>query len=104
MTRGEVWWVNAPKPIGRRPVLLLTRHAAYAVRASITVAPITRTIHHIPTEVHLGPGDSLPSHCVVNLDDIFTVRKERLDRVLTTLTPAKMALVDRAIKFALNLR
>ena len=38
MKRGEVWWANLPKPVGRRPVVLLSRNAAYAVRASVTVA------------------------------------------------------------------
>ncbi len=103
MKRGEIWWANVHKPIGHRPVLLLSRNVAYAVRASVTVAPITRTVHDIPVEVRLGPEDGLPKDCVVNLDDIFTISKKRLDRVLTTLLPEKMALVDQAIKFALDL-
>ncbi|MHB8653149.1 MAG: type II toxin-antitoxin system PemK/MazF family toxin [Terriglobia bacterium] len=104
MKRGEVWWANIPKPVGRRPVVLLSRDAAYAIRRSVTVAPITRTIHDIPVEVPLGPSEGLPKDCVVNLDDIITISKRNLDRVLTTLLPAKMVLVDRAIKFALDLR
>ncbi len=103
MRRGEVWWANVPRPIGRRPVVLLSRNAAYAVRGSVTVAPLTRTVHGIAVEVPLGPEDGLPQDCVVNLDDIFTISKKRLDRVLTTLLPTKMALVDQAIKFALAL-
>lgn len=54
MTRGEVWWAKLPDPIGRLPVVLLSRNAAYAIRESITVAPVTRTIHDIPVEVPLG--------------------------------------------------
>ncbi len=103
MKRGEVWWANTHRPVGRRPVVLLSRNAAYAVRASVTVAPITRTAHGIPVEVPLGPEDGLPKDCVVNLDDILTIPKRQLDRVLTTLLPTKMALVDQAIKFALAL-
>jgi len=45
MKRGEVWWANLPKPVGGRPVLLLSRNAAYSVgfapfpsRASIAAA------------------------------------------------------------------
>ncbi len=103
MKRGEVWWAKVHPPIGRRPVVLLSRNAAYAVRASFTVAPITRTIHGIPVEVPLGPEDGLPRDCVVNLDDIFTIHRRRLDRPLTTLRQAKMELVDKAIKVALGL-
>jgi hypothetical protein len=39
MKRGEVWWVDMPEPAGRRPAVLLSRDAAYRVRAAITVAP-----------------------------------------------------------------
>jgi mRNA interferase MazF len=102
MKRGEVWWANVNKPVGRRPVVLLSRDAAYAVRESVTVAPVTRTIHDIPVEVRLGRADGLPTECVVNLDGILTISKRDLDRILTTLLPAKMALVDQAIKFALH--
>ena len=104
MKRGEVWWANMPQPIGRRPVLLLRRNAAYPVRSSVTVAPITRTVHEIPVEVRLGPEDGLPRDCVANLDNIVTVSKKRLDRSLTTLSPEKMRSIEQAIKFALDLR
>lgn len=65
MKRGEVWRANLPKPLGRQPVLLLSRNAAYAVRSSVTVAPITRTVYEIPVEVRLGSEDALPAQCVV---------------------------------------
>jgi mRNA interferase MazF len=104
MRRGEVWWANVPKPIGRRPVVLLSRNAAYSVRSSVTVAPISRTVREIPVEVRLGPEDGLPKDCAANLDNIFTILKERLDRSLTTLSPDKMRSIDQAIKFALDLR
>ncbi len=104
MKRGDVWWANLPGPHGRRPVVLLSRNAAYAVRTSVTVAPITRTVHQIPVEVPLGPEDGLPRDCVANLDGIITISRKRLDRNLTTLSSEKMALVNEAIKFALNLR
>ena len=104
MKRGEVWWADIPQPIGRRPVVLLSRNAAYAVRSSVTVAPITRTVHEIPVEVRLGPEDGLPRDCVANLDNIVTVSKKRLDRSLTTLSSGKMRSIEQAIKFALDLR
>lgn len=103
MKRGEVWWANLPQPIGRRPVVLLSRNAAYAVRASVTVAPVTRTLRDIPVEVPLGLEKGLPRPCAVNLDGILTIPKDLLERPLTTLSPQKMTLVDRAIKFALAL-
>ena len=103
MKRGEVWWANLPKPVGRRPVLLLSRNAAYSVRLSITVAPITRTVYNIPVEVPLGTEDGMPAECVVNLDNILTIPKRRLDRNVTALSPNKLRLVEAAIKFALDI-
>ena len=53
MKRGEIWWANLPTPVGRRPVLLLSRNKAYEVRNAVTVAEITTTIRNIPVEVKL---------------------------------------------------
>ncbi len=104
MRRGEVWWAELPQPIGRRPVLLLSRDAAYNVRTSVTIAIITRTIRNIPVEVLLGLEDGMPTECVVNLDDILTIPKSRLTERITTLSPEKMTAVAKAIVFALDLR
>ena len=104
MQRGEVWWAELPPPAGRRPVLLLSRNSAYAIRTSITVAVITRTIRDIPTEVHLDTEDGMPEYCVINVDDILTVPKSKLAERITALSAEKMTDVARAIIFALDLR
>jgi len=103
MRRGEVWWARLPAPIGRRPVVLLSRDSAYSIRASVTVAPVTRTVYGIPVEVTLGAEDGLPKECVVNLDNILTIPKSRLERALSTLSRAKVTQIDAAIRFALAL-
>ncbi len=104
MRRGEAWLAELPPPVGRRPVLLLSRDAAYSVRTSATVAVITRTIRNIPVEVMLGQEDGMPDECVVNLDDILTIPKSRLTERITTLSPDKMAAIAKAVIFALDLR
>jgi len=101
--RGDVWWAELPSPIGRRPVLLLSRNAAYDVRNSVTVALITRTIRNIPVEVPLGKEDGMPDKCVVNLDEILTIPKSRITERITHLSSDKLAEVDKAIVFALDL-
>ncbi len=103
MRRGEVWWAELPSPVGRRPVVLISRDAAYKVRTSVTVGLVTRTRRGIPVEVPLGPEDGLPEECVANLDNILTIPKARLTQQITTLSSQKMADVDRAIIFALGL-
>ena len=104
MRRGEVWWAELPQPIGRRPVVLLSRDAAYSVRTSVTVGIVTRTIREIPTEVLLDQEDGMPAKCVVNLDDIITIPKSRLAERIITLSPEKMSAVAKAVCFALDLR
>ena len=103
MRRGEVWWAQLPRPAGRRPVVLLSRDAAYRVRTAVTVAPVTRTVRNIPTEVSVGRADGLPARSVVNLDDIATIPKALLKERLTSLGPSRMRDVDRAILFALEI-
>ena len=103
MRRGEVWWADLGKPAGRRPVLLLSRDIAYRVRANVTVAPVTRTVRDIPTEVVLDRQDGMSEQSVVNLDDIITIPKRLLERPITVLSQEKMSQVERAIAFALDL-
>jgi mRNA interferase MazF len=104
MRRGEVWWAKLPLPVGRRPVVLLSRDEAYAVRNAVTVAEVTSTIRGIPVEVELGPDDGLPKKCVVNLDTIVTIRKDLLIERIAILRDEKIEQIDSAIKFALSIR
>lgn len=103
MRRGEIWWADLPAPAGRRPVVLLSRDEAYAVRALVIVAPVTSRARRIATEVALGSEDGLPRPCVANLDTITTIPKAALTQQIATLTPAKLAAVARALCFAAGL-
>lgn len=103
MRRGEVWWARLPPPAGRRPILLLSRDAAYDIRTSITIAPISRTIRGIPVEVVLDESDGLPVRCVASLDDVTTIPKSMLDSRITMLSGAQMHRVAEALRFALDL-
>ena len=103
MRRGEIWWAELPPPAGRRPVVLLSRNEAYAVRELVTVAPVTTRVRRIPTEVPLGPAEGLPKACVANLDTITTIPRQTLTQRIGPLAPEKLAAVERALAFALGL-
>lgn len=103
MRRGEVWWADLPPPMGRRPVVLLSRDEAYALRTQVTVAPVTTRIRRIATEVRLGPEDGLARPCVANLDTIITINKSVLRHPVAELSVSKISAVDQAIHFALAL-
>ena len=59
MRRGEIRWYTFKTPDKKRPVLILTRDSILDVLSEVTIAPITSTIRHIPSEVVLTPGDGL---------------------------------------------
>ena len=79
------------------------KHLPYAVRALVTVAPVTTRIRSIPAEVPLGPEDGLPRDCVANLDTIITIAKNSLQTRIASLRLEKVQAIDAAIRFALGL-
>ncbi len=103
MKRGEVWWAEFPKPAGGRPVVLLSRDEAYAVRELLTVAPVTTRVRALPVEVPLGKADGLDKPCVVNLDTLTTIPKRCLQRRIALLTQEKIKAIEEALRFALGL-
>ena len=103
MRRGEVWWAELEPPAGRRPVVLLSRDEAYAIRSLVVVAPITTRVRHIPSEVLLGTDDGMPRDCVANLDTMTTIPRDCLCDRLIALSTQKVKEIDAAIRFALGL-
>ena len=83
--------------------MLLSRDEVYAVRALVTVAPVTTRIRGLSFEVPLGPEDGLQRPCVANVDTITTIGKQRLRARVALLSPAKRQALDDAIRFALGL-
>jgi mRNA interferase MazF len=86
--RGEIWWGEAPDAKGR-PYLILTRNEAVPVLRTILVAPVTRTIRGIPTEVPVGVEEGLPAEGVAALDNVLTFPKALLVRRMGALSPER---------------
>ena len=99
MNRGEVWWVEHPDA-GRRPACVLTRQAAIAVLTSVLVAPATRTIRDIPTEVRLGSADGMPEECALTFDNVTTVPKALLTQRITEIPAARREELCAALRAA----
>ena len=102
MRRGEVRWYPFGRPDKRRPVLILTRDSSLEYLNETTVAPVTRTIRDIPSEIILTIADGMSEECAINLDHVQTVSKNKLGAVITTLSEEKMKSVRRALLFALG--
>jgi mRNA interferase MazF len=88
VNRGEVWWLQHPDA-GRRPCCILTRQAAIPVLASVLVAPASRTVRGIPTEVALTRADGMPADCVLTFDNVTTVPKMLLTDRITEVPEAR---------------
>lgn len=99
MIQGDIYWVKFKLPDKRRPVLILTRSGAIPELNSVTVSTITTTIRETDSQVYLNQDDGVPSECVVNLDNIQTIHKNRLEKYITHLSEERMKEVFEAIKF-----
>jgi len=99
VNRGEIWWYELPES-GRRPGCILTRQAAIPVLNALLVAPATRTIRGIPSQVRLGPQDGMPAECALSLDNLLTVPKALLTERITRLPPARLAELCAALDVA----
>ena len=104
MRRAEVWWAELPSPTGSRPVVILTRDTVLNTIGSVVVTLVTRTQRGLPTEVVLGRRQGLPAQCVANLDNIVTVARSRLKRLMGACDAEKVAELNEAIKTALDVR
>lgn len=103
MKRGDVWWAQLAGPVGRRPVVLMSRDAAYAVRTAVTVVEVSTTIRGIASEVQLGVRDGLPRPCVANADNLVTIPKAWLESRIAALSPEKVAAIEEAVRFSLGI-
>jgi mRNA interferase MazF len=104
MRQFEIWWADLKEPVGRRPVLLLSRDDAYAYLNKFIAAEITSTIRNIASEVLLAQGEGLPRVCVVNCDNLRMVPRESLTSQAGQLHSERWMEVKRAMGAALGWR
>jgi mRNA interferase MazF len=100
MRRGEIRWYTFRPPDKRRPVLLLTRDAVIDQLGEIIVAPITRTIRGLATEVVLTTDDGMPVACAANFDHVGVGRRDRIGAAICTLREERWPEVRTALLIA----
>lgn len=103
MRRGDLYWAALPEPVGRRPVVIVTRTSAIPVRTRLTVAPVTTTIRGIASEVPLHTDEGLKLPSVAACDDLATIPKRALVRRIGTLGAPKLREMDAALRYALDI-
>jgi mRNA interferase MazF len=99
VTRGDICWCDLPDE-GRRPVLILTRAEAIPVLRRVLVAPVTRRIRNLPTEVRLDSSDGMPEECVASFDNVRQISRALLTEPVTSLSGPRMHEVCRALAIA----
>ena len=95
-SQGEVWWAEAEDK--RRPVLVVTRTDAVSVLQRIVVAPVTRTVRSIPTEVALGPDQGLTVECAASFDNLQPIRRALLTHRVGALADESLDEICRALR------
>jgi mRNA interferase MazF len=100
--RGEIRWYRFGLPDKRRPVLVLTRDSVLDYLGEVTIAPITRTVRGLPSEVPLTAADGMPRDCAINCDHLQTVSKHKLGPVIASLRHDRLEEVRAAVLFALG--
>ena len=86
LIRGEIRWYTFRLPDKRRPVLVLTRNEVIDLLNEIVVAPVTRTIRELRTEILPTEDDGMPTACAVNFDRVSLGRRDRFGAVLCSLS------------------
>jgi mRNA interferase MazF len=100
VNRGENRWYRFRAPDKRRPVLVLSRTEVVDQLNEVIVAPVTRTIRGLATEIVLTQDDGMPVTCALNLDHVALAQKDRLGPVLSSLSSSRRSEVRAALLIA----
>lgn len=108
--RGEIYSVDLGRPIGHEPAF---RRPAVVVSVDIlnngpgglvVIVPITTTGYGLRSHVELEPqGTGLDHTSYARCDQIRVVSVERLSARLGAIDLEAMGLIDRALRFVLDL-
>lgn len=80
--------------------MILTRSAAIPVLRTVLVAPVTRTVRGIPTEVSLGPDQGLEFESAATMDNLLTFPKSMLTSRIGELSEIDLVRMCTAIRVA----
>lgn len=112
VARGELWWADLGEPRGsgpgyRRPVLVVSSDRFNRSRiATVVVATVTSNLRlgAAPGNVTLDEAATgLPRPSVVNVSQLLTLDRARLDERAGRLARSDVALVDVGLRLVLAL-
>lgn len=108
MTRGEVYRTRERlAERGGQPGFYVVVSRAFVAEnddvSTVICAPVYSQILGLTTEVVLGPNDGLPRTSAVRCDFLTLIFKSKLTEFVATLSPDKVADLNRALAVALDL-
>ncbi|PIW17424.1 MAG: type II toxin-antitoxin system PemK/MazF family toxin [Chloroflexi bacterium CG_4_10_14_0_8_um_filter_57_5] len=106
MRRGEIWWVNFDPSIGseiqkQRPAVVVSNDISNKYVNRVQVVPITSKVEKLyPSEAYVTVGGRQGKAMA---DQLATVSKERLIRLMGHVTAIQMMEIEKAIRIQLAL-
>lgn len=109
--RGEIYYADldphyGSEQGGKRPVIVIQNNTGNKFAPTVIVAAVTSKVSKKPNQpthvlIEKNPAFSRPS--VVLLEQIFTIDKERIQRLLGQTTPDEMYQINEALMNSLDL-
>jgi len=106
MKRGEVWWVNFDASVGgeiqkKRPAIIVSNNASNKFLNRVQVVPITSNVENLyPSEARVSVNGKQRKAMA---DQLTTVSKLRLSKMIDKLSASDMKQIEQAIKVQLDL-
>jgi len=106
--RGEVWLVDfstgrGSKQKGVRPAVVIQNDTGNLYSATTIVSAVTTTIKEFPVTVVVPAGDGgLKQRSMINLAQLLTIDKGRLQKRVGRLSDSVIQRVDEAIRISLD--
>ncbi|MHB8893759.1 MAG: type II toxin-antitoxin system PemK/MazF family toxin [Candidatus Geothermincolia bacterium] len=107
MKRGEVYRVVNPSvrdPRKSRVFVVVSRQVVLESRFSTVVcAPVYSRHDGLSTQVSIGINEGLKHESSIHCDELISLPKSMLTNYLGTLSPAKIAILNKSLVVALEL-
>ncbi len=107
MKRGELYLVqhaSSRDPRKQRVFVVVSRQLLIdSAFSSVVCAPVYTRRDGIHTQVDIGVGEGLKHESSIHCDELMSLSKASLTHFVGSLSPAKIAVLDRALAFAVGL-
>lgn len=107
MKRGELYLVQRPTsrdPRKQRVFVVVSRQVLLdSTFSSVICAPVYSRHDGIHTQVDVGTDEGLKHESSIHCDDLMSLPRASLTNFVGSLSPARIALLDRALAFAIGL-